>query len=393
MCSSSRLVVGCGIALALVLTVARCGQGQGPAGPKPGDEPSTTDPFPPLPNDNPPGASAAARALATALGRGVNFGNMLEAPQEGGWGLWVRDEYIDAAAATGFKSVRLPVRWSNHAGAAAPYALDPLFLAHVDSIVAKLLAKGFVVVLNMHHNRPLDGEAAEAGDLQVDPAKVDERFLTIWQQLAQHFKDSPDRLLFELYNEPHGRLTAEKWNDLAARALGVVRRTNPERVVVIGPVSWNSADALKTLKLPNDANLIVTVHNYNPFNFTHQGAEWVSPILPLGVTCCTADQQASLAAPLVTAAAWSAANHYPVFLGEFGAYEKGEMASRARFTRLMRDQAEARGITWTYWEFAAGFGVYDPAAHAFRGQLREALLGSQPVAGVVPAGPASANER
>ena len=52
------------------------------------------------------------------------------------------------------------------------------------------------------------------------------------------------------------------------------------------------------------------------------------------------------------------------------------MASRAHFTRSMRDAAESRGITWTYWEFAAGFGVYDPVAHAFRPALRDALLGN-----------------
>ena len=148
------------------------------------------------------------------------------------------------------------------------------------------------------------------------------------------------------------------------------------------PVSWNNADALASLKLPNDANLIVTVHNYSPFNFTHQGANWVTPMLPLGVTCCNAQQQAELAAPLEIARKWSAANAYPVFLGEFGAYEAGDMTSRVRFTRLMRDAAESRGITWAYWEMAAGFGVYDPAAHTFRVQLRDALLGAQPVASV-----------
>jgi endoglucanase len=34
-------------------------------------------------NDAPPGASATAISTAAAIGRGVNFGNMLEAPSEG----------------------------------------------------------------------------------------------------------------------------------------------------------------------------------------------------------------------------------------------------------------------------------------------------------------------
>ncbi len=380
-----RIVVGCGVVLVSLVVLTRCGRAQGPS--EPGVSEQTRPPldeFPPLPSDNPPGASAAARAAATSLGRGVNFGNMLEAPQEGGWGLSVRDEYIDSAAAVGFASVRLPVRWSNHAAPSAPYTVDPAFLARVDTIVSKLLAKGLTVVLNMHHYRQLDGDVPDAGDVQVDTAKLDVRFLSIWRQLAERFQGKSDRLIFELYNEPHGRLTAAKWNDLAARALGVVRKTNPTRVVMIGPVSWNNAGALTTLRLPNDANLIVTIHNYEPFNFTHQGATWVSPTFPVGINCCNAAQEAALTAPLATAATWAAANRYPMFLGEFGAYEKADMASRARFTRLMRDQAEARGITWAYWEFCAGFGVYDPVAHAFRAELRGALLGSEVVAAVEP---------
>jgi endoglucanase len=201
------------------------------------------------------------------------------------------------------------------------------------------------------------------------------RFLNLWQQVSARFRDRNAHLLFELYNEPHGRLTAAKWNDLAARALTAVRKSNPDRIVVIGPIDWNAAKALSSLKLPNDANLIVTVHNYQPFNFTHQGAAWVSRPLPTGVSCCDEGQRTAAIAPLSTAKAWSEAVRYPMFLGEFGAYGKADTGSRVTFTRLMRDQAEARGMPWSYWELASGFGVYDPAAHVWRAPLKEALLG------------------
>ena len=63
------------------------------------------------------------------------------------------------------------------------------------------------------------------------------------------------------------------------------------------------------------------------------------------------------------------------FVGEFGAYSKADEASRITFNRTMRDAIEARGMSWTYWEFASGFGVYDPGARAFRQPLLESLLG------------------
>jgi endoglucanase len=331
--------------------------------------------YAPLPNDAAPGASASAVATATAIGRGVNFGNMLEAPTEGAWGLRVTDDFIDKASSAGFTSVRLPVRWSNHASADAPFTIDKAFMARVDSIVDKLLAMGLVVILNMHHYRQLDGDQLDPGELAVPGAAIDVRFVMLWEQVASRFEGRGARLVFELYNEPHGRLNGDAWNVLAARALGVVRKTNPDRVVVIGPTSWNGASDLRLLKLPNDANLIATVHNYAPFSFTHQGAEWVSPVLPVGVSCCTASQEAEMTAPLDVAKAWAAAKHYPVFVGEFGAYSKAGDASRIDFNRKMRSGMEARAMSWTYWEFAAGFGVYDPVELSFRQPLLDSLLG------------------
>jgi endoglucanase len=331
--------------------------------------------YPPLSNDAAPGASARAIAAATALGRGVNFGNMLEAPIEGAWGLTVTDDFIEKASTAGFASVRLPVRWSNHASVDAPFTIDAAFMTRVESVVDKLLAKGFTVVLNMHHYRQLDGEQAETGESAVANAAVDVRFVMLWEQLATRFKGRGDRLVFELYNEPHGRINGEPWNVLAARALGVVRKTNPDRVVIIGPTSWNSASDLPLLKMPNDANLIATVHNYAPFRFTHQGADWVSPVLPVGVTCCSSAQQAEMTAPLDAAKAWSTAKRYPVYVGEFGAFSKADDASRIDFNRKMRDAMEARGMSWSYWEFASGFGVYDPVKLSFRQGLLDSLLG------------------
>ena len=152
-----------------------------------------------------------------AIGRGVNFGNMLEAPTEGAWGLTVTDDFIDKAAAAGFASVRLPVRWSSHASVQPPFTIDPVFLARVESVVDKLLARSVTVVLNMHHYRQLDGDPLDAGEIAVAQAAVDVRFVMLWDQIATNLRGRGPRLVFELYNEPHGRMNGEPWNVLAAR--------------------------------------------------------------------------------------------------------------------------------------------------------------------------------
>ena len=64
----------------------------------------------------------------------------------------------------------------------------------------------------------------------------------------------------------------------------------------------------------------------------------------------------------------------PLWLGEFGAYGKADMDSRVRWTTFVREEAEKRGIPWAYWEFGAGFGIYDRSAEAFRQELTAALI-------------------
>src|SRR3954466_13212776 len=70
------------------------------------------------------------------LGRGINFGNALDAPSEGAWGMELKAEYFAAVRKAGFDSVRIPIRWSAHAGDAPPYTLDAAFADRVDWAVS-----------------------------------------------------------------------------------------------------------------------------------------------------------------------------------------------------------------------------------------------------------------
>lgn len=312
-------------------------------------------------------------ALAHALGRGINMGNMLDAPREGDWGVRLDDAYIDKAAGA-FATVRLPVRWSNHAAPTADARLDEAFAARVDRAVDALLAKGVYVILDLHHYSQIFGGKPHRNEFTVEPAVLETRLVNMWRQIALRYKNRSPRLLFELLNEPHERLDGEPWNALAARTLAAVRASNPTRTVLIGPGAWNNPRELARLRLPPDRNLIVTIHNYEPFNFTHQGIDWLPRPFPKGTTCCDAAQRKALAEPLEVAQRWSQENGYPLYLGEFGAYSGADMQSRETYARLMRDEAERRGIGWAYWEFASDFGMYSPQDGAWVEPIRRALL-------------------
>ena len=295
------------------------------------------------------------------------MGNMLEAPNEGDWGLTVHEEYFDAIKEAGFDFVRLPVRWSTHADGNAPYTIDPAFFARVDEVIGWALARGLGVVLNIHHYE----------EMASDPWGNKDRFLGLWIQIAQHYKDYPSTVVFELLNEPNDQLNAALWNEYLSAGLQIVRKSNPVRDVVVGPVNWNAYDWVSTLDLPNDEHLIVTFHYYLPFQFTHQGAEWIGDESNawLGTTWdATDEQKAEIVNNFDSVAEWASRNNIHILLGEFGAYSKGDMASRARWTEFVAREAERHGFAWSYWEFGSGFGVYDPGTNQFRDELLKALI-------------------
>jgi endoglucanase len=306
--------------------------------------------------------------FADQLGRGVNFGNALEAPNEGEWGMTLEEGFFDLVKQGGFRSIRLPTKWSAHALADAPYTVDPAFFERVDWAIDNATRRGLNIVVNMHHYE----------ELMADTDKHRARFAAIWRQIAERYRDRPANLAFELCNEPV--IPAGLWNKVYLEALAEVRKSNPTRIVVIGGVDWNSVNGLTQLVLPdNDRNIVATFHYYSPAQFTHQGAGWVNGAEAwLGTTWeGRGPDRVGIDFDIEKAYAWGIKNKRPLWMGEFGAYSKADMASRERWTTYVAREAERRRIAWAYWEFGAGFGVYDRAAKAWVPEIKRALIPAQ----------------
>lgn len=155
--------------------------------------------------------SPSAAEMTKRLGRGVNLGNALDAPNEGEWGVKLQREHFKAIKDAGFNSVRFPIRWSAHAEKNAPFKIDAKFLARVDEILGWCREEKLLVVLNMHHY----------DEIHKEPEAHEARCLAIWSQLAEHFANADESLLLEPLNEPAFKLDAEKWNALLAKILPI----------------------------------------------------------------------------------------------------------------------------------------------------------------------------
>jgi endoglucanase len=321
--------------------------------------------LPPLPEYATLGETSASNL------HGVNLGNFLEAPTEGAWtnGRLLQESDFPIIRQAGFSLIRVPIRWAAHVGPAPTYTIDPAFFSRVDWVVAQAEKNGLLAILDYHNDDAL----------MKDPDANGDRFVAIWKQIADHYKDASTLIFFELLNEPFDKLDAPHWNKLLAQTLAVVRATNPTRTVVVGPVRWNDIGELDKLILPdNDKNLLITVHFYEPVHFTHQGAEWAEGSQAwLGTKWGTEADKQAVTKAFDKASRWGIAHHRTMYLGEFGAYSKSPIEGRAQWTAFVARTAETFHMPWTYWEFCSGFGAYDPEAKAWRQPLLEALIPAQ----------------
>lgn len=303
------------------------------------------------------------------LGPGVNILGYDRIWQDRAQGRF-QPKYFRLLKEAGFQHVRLNLFPFRQMEATNHWAIQPVWFETLDWVLQLAREQQLKVILDLH-------EFTVIGE---DPAAHKEQFLAFWRQLATHCQDAPPDVLFEVLNEPSKKLTPELWNTYFREALALIREKNPTRTVVVGPGSWNSLDHLAELDLPADDHLLVTIHYYQPFRFTHQGASWAGMTNQTEVAWNGTDaERAAIDHDFAKADAWAKAHHRPLYLGEFGAYDRAPMASRARYLDAVARAAEARGWSWCYWQFARDFYVYDTQRDAWVEPILHALMPAKKV--------------
>jgi endoglucanase len=331
--------------------------------------------------------------------RGANFANFLEVPPGQGWAVHHTVADLKFVRAEGFDHIRLPVGWHHYTGPAPEFKLSDDIFGKVDDIVSNATALGLSVIINIHH----------FNEFTSNPPAYTDQFCAIWRQVAAHYASAPPGVAFELLNEPKDAATTVVINPIYAQAIAVIRQTNPRRTIFAGPGRWNSPSELVNFRLPeNDDNIIVTLHCYEPFHFTHQGANWAGPdqrvtgiqfpgppkeplvpdpdlrlspgtlnwirrynTLPAGTNPSSPQAFGGL---VEKAKAWSRQSGRPIHFGEFGAYTKADPQSRAHFYAAFRQAMDDAGMGWAIWDWKSGFNYWDPKTHQPLPGMRRALF-------------------
>jgi len=355
--------------------------------------PSNPPAMQPLENHHTP-----AYRAAEWFQRGANLGDYLEANRHWRHVQITANDFVQMKK-EGFDHVRVPIGWHQYAGPGPDFTLEPEIFQLADFVVTNALQNKLAVMINIHHFNALDD----------NPTNAAPEFLAIWRQVAAHYQKFPKQLVFELDNEPHGKASTALMNPIYAQAIAEIRQSNPHRTIVVEPAGWGSIAELKNLVLPPDDNVIVSVHCYDPFYFTHQGATWTSGETPVtGVVfpgppaqplvpdpalklkkyqldwfekynTLPADKNPSsplaFTQKLKYIRAWSDYYGRPIHLGEFGAYTKADEESRVHFYSAFRKAAESQKIGWCIWDWNSGFRYWDKTSNQPMPGMHDALFG------------------
>jgi endoglucanase len=347
------------------------------------------------------GRNTPAHLAARRFLRGANLGNGLEPPPGQDWGGHYTPDDLRLMRIEGFDHARIPVGWHHYTGPGPEYLIKPEIFAQADRLANAGLREGLGVIINIHH----------FDNFTSNPKEQTARFLAIWRQIARHYAKAPEGLAFELLNEPKDAATTEVINPIFAEAILQIRQIAPRRTIFVGPGRWNSISELPKLRLPDDdQNLIVTVHNYDPFLFTHQGADWTGPdtkvtgILFAGPptrplvpdpnlkvnswvlnwikeyntepAATNPSSPRAFQGSIDQAQEWSEYYGRPIHVGEFGCFTKADPVSRANYYRAFRESSEKAGIGWAIWDWKAVFHYWNDKTDKPEPGMREALFGT-----------------
>lgn len=286
--------------------------------------------------------------------KGINMGNTLEPPLEGGWNNPNAQEYyFDLYQEEGFQLVRIPVRWDKHTGTTPPYKVNDTWMNRVEQIVDWGLERGLFIMINSHHDNWIKDNYSDANKARFD---------SIWTQISLRFKDKSEKLFFEVLNEPHGLSKANN-DDMHARILSIIRKTNPTRIVIFQGHEWGGADQLLTAAIPNDDYIIGSFHSYDPYKFGLEGEG----------TWGTAGDISTLEKKFKDVSDWSLENNVPAFIGEFGAIKTGDYNSRMRHYRTYTTLAQKYGIASAAWDDGGDFRIMERQQHDWN-EIKDILL-------------------
>ena len=293
---------------------------------------------------------------------------------------WTTASDIALIKSAGFDHVRLSVNPQTFMDASRHRDGSAELFGYLDAAIKMILDAGLAVEIDMHPDSDFKTRLAKEDDFV-------ERFSDFWSMVAKRYAPlDPDRVFFEILNEPEMR-DAYRWYGVEAKLAAAIRRSAPSNTIIAAGARWDDDDDLVFLEPLPDTNVIYVFHFYEPHIFTHQGATWgayywhwlkglhypsspenaaqVATLLPeardrMQVIRYGQDHwdAARIEAEINQAADWAKQRGVPLICNEFGVFRDfSEPQDRNAWIKDVRTSLERHNIGWAMWDYSGNFGV------------------------------------
>src|SRR5579859_4787121 len=230
---------------------------------------------------------------------------------------------IDLLQSTGMNSVRVPIHYKFFTqGNTEGFRL-------LDRVVGWAKADGMYVVIDMHQ-APGGQTGTNIDDSYGYPWLYDspedqQELINIWRRIAEHYRDEPAVLGYDLLNEPIPHFPElQKYNSqlepLYKRVSAAIREVDQHHVLILGGARWDTN--FDVFGPPFDANILYQLHLY----------KFHAPWNP------------SVANDIARYTAFRDKYHVPIWLGESG-------ENSDDWVRSFRELLEQNRIGWCFWPY------------------------------------------
>jgi endoglucanase len=288
------------------------------------------------------------------------------------------------------QSIRLPVAFEYFLSAKVPVEK---VITHIDDVLKQCKVYGIKLIIDYHYGKINDNNFESETN----------RAINLWLYLTKRYADvSADSLFFEIYNEP-AHINPKVWKDAAYNIVTAIRRIDKKRTLLVGASNYNSIYELSRTERLADENIVYTFHFYEPFLFTHQGADWVGEqmattgipfpydakaypaINPKALGTAgeanykqypTDGNERSVKDKLQIVKSWGDKYYVPLLCSEYGVYRKyTDDASRSRYIGAVRRSLRALGIPGVLWDYNTNFSVFNgpPAIKNLSPSMKKAI--------------------